>query len=83
MGITHRVADYPMEDGLITAFPHAGYDLRSHRIFAGEGGRDRRRRSIIDLGDRRFEVMHLPAIRPARSGYGNRRGNTVLRRRHL
>lgn len=66
--VLHRVADYPMEDGLITAFPHAGYDLRSHRILPAKAAEIVEDGSIIDLGDRRFEVMHLPGHSPGSIG---------------
>ncbi len=53
---------------MVTALPHAGFDLKSYRLrpaqgigFVGEG-------DILDLGDRSFEVLHLPGHSPGGIG---------------
>ena len=64
-----RRAGYAMEDPyLITALPHPGYELTSYALkpakasgFIEEGDR-------IDLGDRSFEVLHLPGHSPGSIG---------------
>ncbi len=61
-------AGYSVPEELLTALPHKGYDLRSYRVpptratcTVVEGDR-------IDLGDRSFEVLHLPGHSPGSIG---------------
>jgi glyoxylase-like metal-dependent hydrolase (beta-lactamase superfamily II) len=71
-----RIEDYPPEElsgydpppSLLTALPRDGFDLGSYAVapvtptrivVEGEG---------IDLGDRRFEVLHLPGHTPGEIG---------------
>jgi glyoxylase-like metal-dependent hydrolase (beta-lactamase superfamily II) len=53
-----------LTDELVTAYPHAGFDPRSYVVrpavptwLVDEG-------DVIDLGDRSFEVLHLPGHTP-------------------
>ena len=66
--VRHRVAHYPIDGGLITALPHAGYDLRSYRILPAKVTEIVEEGSIVDLGDRQFEVLHLPGHSPGSIG---------------
>jgi glyoxylase-like metal-dependent hydrolase (beta-lactamase superfamily II) len=66
--VRHRVADYPIDGGLITALPHADYDLRSYRILPAKVTEIVEEGSIVDLGDRQFEVLHLPGHSPGSIG---------------
>jgi glyoxylase-like metal-dependent hydrolase (beta-lactamase superfamily II) len=45
---------------LIDAFPHADYDPGSYRLRGGSPTRLVTERDVIDLGDRQFELLHLP-----------------------
>jgi glyoxylase-like metal-dependent hydrolase (beta-lactamase superfamily II) len=45
---------------MITALPFAGYDLRSYRVQPAAVTRSVDEGDIIELGDRHFEVLHLP-----------------------
>jgi glyoxylase-like metal-dependent hydrolase (beta-lactamase superfamily II) len=61
-------AGYPFEGDLITALPYAGYDLSSYALrdtpateIVTEGDR-------VDLGNRHFEVLHLPGHSPGSIG---------------
>ena len=63
-----KLAGYDISGPLLTALPHAGYDVRSFRIKParhvlpiGEG-------DIVDTGDRAFEVLHLPGHSPGGIG---------------
>ena len=59
---------YALSEELITAYPHAGYDLDSYEVkpaaptwLLDEGDR-------VDVGDRSFEVLHLPGHSPGSIG---------------
>jgi glyoxylase-like metal-dependent hydrolase (beta-lactamase superfamily II) len=51
---------YPIAGPMITALPYAGYDLGSFRIRPARVTRAVVDGDRIDLGDRSFEVLHLP-----------------------
>jgi glyoxylase-like metal-dependent hydrolase (beta-lactamase superfamily II) len=55
-----RIAGYEIEGELITALPHAGYDMRSYRVRPARPTRIVGEGDIVDTGDRRFEILHLP-----------------------
>lgn len=61
---------YPVpEDGsMITALPHAGFDPRGYRLRAARATRVVEAGDTVDIGDRRFEVMHLPGHSPGSMG---------------
>lgn len=60
---------YPMENELlITAMPHGGYDLDAWRTLAAAPTRTVEEGDVIDLGDRAFEVLHLPGHSPGSIG---------------
>jgi glyoxylase-like metal-dependent hydrolase (beta-lactamase superfamily II) len=72
------VPDYEIEGPMITALPTADYDIQSFcirptgKIRAVEEG-DR-----VDLGDRAFEVLHLPGHSPGSIGLWERRTETLF-----
>jgi len=53
---------------LITAYPDAGYDPASYRVRSVAPTRIVEEGDAIDLGDRRFEVLHLPGHSPGSIG---------------
>ncbi len=57
-------AGYPLPDELLTALPHAGYDTAHFRQHPAPATRLIDEGDVVDLGDRRFEVMHLPGHSP-------------------
>lgn len=60
---------YSLEDDfLIDALPRADYDLASYAIVPTTPTREIEDGDGIDLGDRRFEVMHLPGHSPGSVG---------------
>ncbi len=67
-----RIAGYEVEGTLITALPHAGYDLRSYRVRAAPPTRVVEEGDMVDSGDRRFEVLHLPGHSPGSIGLWER-----------
>ena len=76
--VKHRIADYQVEGGLITALPHADYDLRTYRILPAKVTEIVEEGAIIDLGDRRFEVLHLPGHSPGSIGLWEQTTGTLF-----
>ena len=54
----------PLEELLIDAFPYPDYDPRAYRLRGAAPTRLLADKDVIDLGDRRFEVLHLPGHSP-------------------
>jgi glyoxylase-like metal-dependent hydrolase (beta-lactamase superfamily II) len=65
-------------DYLIDALPHAGYDPRSYRIQPTPLTRTVSEGDVIDLGDRAFEVLHLPGHTPGSIGLWEARTGTLF-----
>ena len=63
-----RIAGYEIEGSLIAALPHDGYDLRSYRVRGARPTRTVEEGDVVDTGDRRFEVLHLPGHSPGSIG---------------
>lgn len=62
-------AGYPIEDRwLIDALPHKGFDPDDFSIHSTEATHIVEEGTVIDLGDRRFEVLHLPGHSPGSIG---------------
>jgi glyoxylase-like metal-dependent hydrolase (beta-lactamase superfamily II) len=55
---------YDISGGLLTAIPHAGFDPASHAMQAAQASRLIEEGDVVDLGDRAFEVLHLPGHSP-------------------
>lgn len=70
------IEDYPPEElsgydppaSLLTALPCAGYELASYAVTPVAPTRIVDEGDEIDLGDRRFEVLHLPGHTPGELG---------------
>jgi glyoxylase-like metal-dependent hydrolase (beta-lactamase superfamily II) len=63
-----RIAGYEIGDALVTALPRAGYSLDSYTIRPARVTKRLEEGSVIDLGNRRFEVLHLPGHSPGSIG---------------
>lgn len=71
-----RIEDYPAEElsgydppaTLLTASPRDGYDLGAYRVKPVTPTRIVEEGDAIDLGDRRFAVLHLPGHTPGELG---------------
>lgn len=59
---------YDISGGLLTAVPHNGFDLRGHELIGSAPTRTLGEGDIVDLGDRAFEVLHLPGHSPGSIG---------------
>ncbi|MGH6934259.1 MAG: MBL fold metallo-hydrolase, partial [Dongiaceae bacterium] len=62
------VPGYDIGGPLLTALPHAGYDVASFRIRPARAVREVEDGDRVDLGDRSFEVLHLPGHSPGGIG---------------
>jgi glyoxylase-like metal-dependent hydrolase (beta-lactamase superfamily II) len=63
---------YSLAGGLLTAVPIAGYRAASYRLREFEPTRLLEEGSLIDLGDRVLEVLHLPGHSPGSIGLYDR-----------
>ena len=61
-------AGYPFDGDLVTALPHAGYDLASYRLKPAPVTEIVVEGDVVDLGNRHFEVLHLPGHSPGSIG---------------
>jgi glyoxylase-like metal-dependent hydrolase (beta-lactamase superfamily II) len=71
-----RIEDYPPEElsgyeppeHLLTAVPYEGFDPTTYRVQPVTLTRVVDEGDVLDLGDRRFEVLHLPGHTPGELG---------------
>ena len=63
---------------LITALPHAGYKLASYSVRPARPTRIVEEGHVVDLGDRSFEVLHLPGHSPGSMGLWEKRTGTLF-----
>jgi glyoxylase-like metal-dependent hydrolase (beta-lactamase superfamily II) len=73
-----RVAGYDIDGDLITALPHAGYDLRSYKINPAPVTEIVEEGDTVDIGNRRFEVLHLPGHSPGSMGLWEAASGTLF-----
>jgi glyoxylase-like metal-dependent hydrolase (beta-lactamase superfamily II) len=59
---------YRIEGGLLTAVPISGYSVANHRLRGFEPTRLLQEGDVVDLGNRAFEVLHLPGHSPGSIG---------------
>ena len=58
----------PMGEVLLDAYPHPDYDPRAYKVQAAPPSKLVDEGDVIDLGDRVFEVLHLPGHTPGSIG---------------
>ena len=63
-----RAAGYAVPDSLIDALPHDGYDVDAYRVRPAPATRLVEEGDIVEVGSRRFEVLHLPGHSPGSIG---------------
>jgi glyoxylase-like metal-dependent hydrolase (beta-lactamase superfamily II) len=61
-------AGYPIGEFLLTAVPDSSFDLTAFRTVPTSATRHLVDGDVIDLGDRAFEVLHLPGHSPGSIG---------------
>jgi glyoxylase-like metal-dependent hydrolase (beta-lactamase superfamily II) len=59
---------YDISSGLLSAIPHAGFSPADHVLRGAEPTRILTEGDMVDLGDRAFEVLHLPGHSPGSIG---------------
>jgi glyoxylase-like metal-dependent hydrolase (beta-lactamase superfamily II) len=57
-------AGYEIGDDLLTAIPHPGYDIDTYAVTPCPPTRVLDEGDVVDIGDRAFEVLHLPGHSP-------------------
>jgi glyoxylase-like metal-dependent hydrolase (beta-lactamase superfamily II) len=73
-----RAAGYAVPDRMLTALPHADFDVEDYAIRAAPLTRIVADGDIVDLGDRSFEVLHLPGHSPGSIGLFERSTRTLF-----
>jgi glyoxylase-like metal-dependent hydrolase (beta-lactamase superfamily II) len=69
---------YDITAGLLTAVPHRGFDVAAHRLAGASATRVLAEGDLIDLGDRAFEVLHLPGHSPGSIGLWDAKTGTLF-----
>jgi glyoxylase-like metal-dependent hydrolase (beta-lactamase superfamily II) len=69
---------YEIEGPMLTALPSTSYDLKSYRLKPASMTRSVDEGDVIDLGDRVFEVLHLPGHSPGGIGLFERATLTLF-----
>jgi len=63
-----RASGYEVPARLVDALPHAGYDIDAYRVRPAPATRLVEEGDTVSVGDRRFEVLHLPGHSPGSIG---------------
>ena len=71
-------AGYRVDDCFVTALPHADFDLSAFLCPAAPATRLVEEGDVIDLGDRVFEVLHLPGHSPGSIGLWEAASGTLF-----
>ncbi len=69
---------YNISSGLLTAVPYAGFDLAERTMVGSAPTRTLTEGDVIDLGDRAFEVLHLPGHSPGSIGLWEEKSGDYL-----
>lgn len=73
-----RAAGYDVPPELFTAVPGEGYDPRTYSVLPAPATRVVDEGDVIDTGDRRFEVLHLPGHSPGSIGLWEAESGTLF-----
>ena len=63
-----ELSGYEAPERLLTAWPRGGFDPTAYRVTPAPPTRVVEEGDVVDLGDRRFEVLHLPGHTPGEIG---------------
>ncbi len=73
-----EAAGYEVGECFLTALPHGGFELRRFERPPARATRLVDEGDLIDLGDRVFEVLHLPGHSPGSIGLWEQRSRTLF-----
>ncbi len=73
-----RSAGYEIPETMLTALPHAGYGLADYHVLPSPATRLVDAGDTVDLGDRAFEVLHLPGHSPGSIGLWEAASGTLF-----
>src|SRR5262245_50700496 len=71
-------AGYPIKGDLITALPHGDYDMAGYRLKDAPATQVVAEGDIVDIGNRHFEVLHLPGHSPGSIGLWEAKTGTLF-----
>ena len=74
----YALVGYPFDGDLITALPHADYDMASYYVHPAKVTDIVVDGDIVDLGDRQFEILHLPGHSPGSIGLWEAASGTLF-----
>ncbi len=63
-----EASGYEIPGAILAAIPHQGFDPRAHRPLPAPPTRLLTEGDVVDLGNRSFEVLHLPGHSPGSIG---------------
>ena len=69
---------YDISGGLLTAIPARGFDPKTYALRPAAATRILREGDVVDLGDRAFEVLHLPGHSPGSIGLYEAESGTLF-----
>jgi glyoxylase-like metal-dependent hydrolase (beta-lactamase superfamily II) len=69
---------YDISAGLLTAIPRRGFDIAQHRLQPARATHLLEAGDIIDMGNRAFEVLHLPGHSPGSIGLWEAKTGTLF-----
>ncbi len=71
-------AGYSLSEKLVTAYPYSGFDPQSYAVRPAVPTRLVDEGDVIDLGDRSFQVLHLPGHTPGSIGLWEAKTGTLF-----
>jgi glyoxylase-like metal-dependent hydrolase (beta-lactamase superfamily II) len=71
-------AGYVVDGDLITALPHANYDIASYRVPDAPVTQIVTEGDVVDIGSRHFEILHLPGHSPGSIGLWEAKTGTLF-----
>jgi glyoxylase-like metal-dependent hydrolase (beta-lactamase superfamily II) len=73
-----KVAHYDVDDALVTALPYAGFDVADYVMKPARNVQAVDEGTIVDIGNRHFEVLHLPGHSPGGIGLWEAASGTLF-----